>query len=562
MPGVPLLPMPCTPATPEDINYEACYPWCDRNPAVNCNRCKCKACDVCSQPTAQLPPLTCSLTRREHRLPKMRGLHGYNTIPVMPYADPAYIAGARALFADSLRYPGGTVANYFDWRSGSFVQPCAADMCDVQRRLERWPAGSFRAQAFARGAAGLDQVFVLNVVTADAAGMRSQLAWLSSQGVDVAAIEFGNELFSSKYSGVFPTAHAFMAKVTDAVGYARQLFPFAKLAAPFGFPFCEQPEDAFDTWNRDLARYAHVWDALTLHDYSACARSVGESADDRPGTLMAWGDVALRKHRAAVARTFDAVDVARLELWLTEVGFGAMGQDGPPLGEADPEDWHRTAFAGIHSASYLLAVAAGDSRTRRLHLHLLAAEEGGRGSKVAMVRVRPMDAGVAISEELSAAAQVVSHVAATAQRGVGGSVGIVPGGIECPQMPHAVAGLVGQQCLAGAAWLGSPQDDAFPAAVVLINRCLRPIRASLVSLGSASAWDGHLLANVTVYPGTDNGDRVRVERAWPIGSPVVGRSAPNVRFSLVAGTHQHRGCWLFSSVAQTSPPCSTHDPEP
>ena len=449
----------------------------------------------------------CTLARRRLHLPKTQGLHGYNTFPAVPYDDPAFRVTQQALFPDALRYPGGTVANYFDWRTGSFVTPCSAKVCSERGRLESLPERSFASDAFARGASSLEQVWVLNVLSSDAAGMRMQLEWLASQRADVAAIEFGNELFASRYAGSFPTAHAFMTKVAGAVSLARRLFPFAKLAAPMGFPFCGQAESVFDTWNRDLARYAHVWDALTLHDYSTCAHSLSAGTADPRAALLAWGDAALRKHRAAVARAFGNADALRLELWLSEVGVAIW--NGPPLGEADAEQWNRKALAGMHMASFIVAAAAGDSRTRRLHLHLMAAEKGGWGSKAALVHIQ-RNASTVTSARLSAAGQVVSHVAAIAQRGSGGSVGIE--GIACPQMQHAVLGVGGLPCVSGAAWLDNrdaqQEVSTWPAAVVLINRCPQPIKASLVGLASADGWGGSV-GNITVYMSSDVGDRVR-----------------------------------------------------
>ena len=41
---------------PDDLSYEACYPWCPKNPIANCPRCKCRACAVCPSPPPPAPP--------------------------------------------------------------------------------------------------------------------------------------------------------------------------------------------------------------------------------------------------------------------------------------------------------------------------------------------------------------------------------------------------------------------------------------------------------------------------------------------------------------------------
>ena len=51
--------VPCSSEFPLDYDYEACLGWCPNNPAANCGRCKCAACQICGgtvQQSSSPPP--------------------------------------------------------------------------------------------------------------------------------------------------------------------------------------------------------------------------------------------------------------------------------------------------------------------------------------------------------------------------------------------------------------------------------------------------------------------------------------------------------------------------
>ena len=63
--------------------------------------------------------------------PVDRFLLGANAVngPVvnLTYNDPVLVATAAALNVGALRYPGGTVANYWNYSAGAWVEPCRAN---------------------------------------------------------------------------------------------------------------------------------------------------------------------------------------------------------------------------------------------------------------------------------------------------------------------------------------------------------------------------------------------------------------------------------------------------
>ena len=101
------------------------------------------------------------------------------------------------------------------------------------------------------------------------------------------------------------------------------------------------------------------------------------------------------------------------------------------------------------------------------------------------------------------------------QRREAGARRLVPGQ-RCPQLPEEVAGAGGLPCVSGVVWSGGCGDSSLPAVAVLINRCEQAVEATL---------DGLKGANVTVYLGTDSGERARSRPA----PPPCAASAPPLR---------------------------------
>ena len=76
-----------------------------------------------------LPPPSFSattLTPTSTTLTPPTAVFGHNNIVgpiyVTPYDTPALIEGAKAMWSGQLRYPGGTVANYWHWPDSTYSE--------------------------------------------------------------------------------------------------------------------------------------------------------------------------------------------------------------------------------------------------------------------------------------------------------------------------------------------------------------------------------------------------------------------------------------------------------
>jgi hypothetical protein len=193
----------------------------------------------------------------------------------------------KRLAVEHLRFPGGIVANYYDWTTGDMITP------DEPHPHHTIDVENYRmAQLLtAYQTTGVEPVFVLNLVTSHriagyASALESQLAMLRHAqqiGLPVDRIELGNELYSPMYDEqTYSLGEVNMRGFLDAADYystasnwATQIkaeFPAAKIA-PVDTVIRSSDVANLNRkyfWNRDLnAMDLSAFDALVRHDYSA-----------------------------------------------------------------------------------------------------------------------------------------------------------------------------------------------------------------------------------------------------------------------------------------------------
>lgn len=127
---------------------------------------------------------------------------GYNSpAPYnVPIEDPALLSALRTLRPHYLRFPGGTVANYYQWRTGQLLLGEHPDHPVYRqyalRSRELHPSGVFVAQyiELAR-AVDAELIVVPNLETSSVAEQAAWFAKMNEDGFAPARIEMGNEFF-------------------------------------------------------------------------------------------------------------------------------------------------------------------------------------------------------------------------------------------------------------------------------------------------------------------------------------------------------------------------------
>ena len=216
------------------------------------------SCAVCSD-AAEPPRLTMGPQQ-----PSNRALFGINcgvesdfTSEPILYSNASLRAALRALGVGAMRYPGGTPANFFDWRTSSYLskadvvarldaaglaancsvyKDCNEDCScygTVVREINQLPRGSFCPKNFASMVASAE---VPTIVWQPDIYFSSQpttaITMLHGSEVPVATLELSNEMYLSGYEQLFPNVSSFVARAQPVITAAKHLFPDATVAWP------------------------------------------------------------------------------------------------------------------------------------------------------------------------------------------------------------------------------------------------------------------------------------------------------------------------------------------
>jgi len=232
-----------------------------------------QASDVC-----ELPRVAARLVGSPRELPP--AFYGFNVNLANARAswrDPRFVRAVQDLRPGNLRYPGGTLANYWNWRTGELLQHPGAP---------RWPQGSpapYRLEdlKLAVDATGASPVLVLNMLTSTLEEQLAMLRHARHLGVPVRFVELGNEFYLSDktYIERFPTAEDYGTEATQWIDRIKKEFPEARIAAVGAHETARQAERRA-TWNRGLTKTLRGADAIVLHVYVGSGLGTGTKAGE------------------------------------------------------------------------------------------------------------------------------------------------------------------------------------------------------------------------------------------------------------------------------------------
>ena len=258
--------------------------------------------------------------------PTLLGLNGVNTTGPQ-WDNSAFDAVLKKFAPGVIRYPGGTVANYWSWPDGWF-QP------------GEWPGEPAKAVSdtlpvFGTGlaAAGATPLFDLNTVTINGAigsdaenttMLDQQLQALRSaagDGLPVKMVELGNELYQSGYISTGPDGQDYAERFPSAADYATQMNAWiSALHSAFpGVRVAAVATDANDvpgiaprrsSWNATVLPLLKGEDAVTIHDNLRVY-----DASSSPATVLAYPYLHFQKLKAHELALFHS---DQLPVWVTE----------------------------------------------------------------------------------------------------------------------------------------------------------------------------------------------------------------------------------------------------
>lgn len=256
--------------------------------------------------------------------PSALGLNGNNVSPGIPWSDSRFKRELGSFRPGNLRYPGGTIANYWAWRNGWF-QPNGPWPGQPSTRIDN----SLATFAEMVRATSATPVFDVNMLTYQGAiaSEAKNLAMLDDQilmlraakraGLPVRFVELGNEFYLTKtvggthYPKRFPTATDYARQANPWVTAIHSAFPGAKVAAvgtdANGVVGIQQRRL---TWNATVLKTLEGADALTLHTYIYVT--------DPRASLQALLTRPWQRFQQLQANEFKVLRSNGLKAWITE----------------------------------------------------------------------------------------------------------------------------------------------------------------------------------------------------------------------------------------------------
>jgi hypothetical protein len=201
----------------------------------------------------------------------------YYTRPIRPYfcglntetitgpdwSIPAFINAIASLVPGALRYPGGEVANYWDWQTGWILPhtykpnlpPNPYTLTDLKTAVT---------------ATGATPIYVLNMLTSDLENQITMLRAAQNLGLPVSLIELGSAFYldgpEQAYAAKFPTGADYVKEANRWAAALKTLFPEVQVAA-IGLPDTVSSGRA-SGWNDALFKTAIGVDAVALRHFA------------------------------------------------------------------------------------------------------------------------------------------------------------------------------------------------------------------------------------------------------------------------------------------------------
>jgi hypothetical protein len=303
---------------------------------------------------------------------------GAGGLEAAPFQDPTFISNAKALHYSTLRFPAGTLGNYFNWSTGCCTGP-----------YKNTCGNTLEAFAVSQRALNVSVVWMLNLLTDTLASQLAMLRHASALGMPVTYVELGNEFYldETDFVEAFPSGAAYGAVAAQWIAALREAFPGVAVGvvscpAPAGSGGGGSPRG--QAWDEQVFAALQSGpgalrprDGVTIHVYTPPGATANRSAftpADVPQVLAAPFALASAVAQAAARKT--AALPPGVNVWFTEYNlqFWGAGGGAPPQG---PPLWGTWADALILATTSLQLLAAVPSAALLTHHELIGAANSG-----------------------------------------------------------------------------------------------------------------------------------------------------------------------------------------
>jgi hypothetical protein len=248
---------------------------------------------VCAQQTGKksiLPPNsaqgnTYNLTLNYSRAQEMtidKGILGVNTGFTFKDAvdkSPAFLSLAKMIRPNILRFPGGTVANYYHPNSPGYGYKYS-EVLPIKALHPLYMSGQKTNENIIENfirlckSTGAKATYCANLLTGTPQEALSVIRRLKAGGVDLAGVELGNEFNLVMYRTQCPTVKVYINRAKLFAMAIRKEFPGLPIGVIMG------DEVYFNKLNTQRGKFQHLWsmelakenfyDAVIVHYYPTC----------------------------------------------------------------------------------------------------------------------------------------------------------------------------------------------------------------------------------------------------------------------------------------------------
>ncbi|WNJ17702.1 hypothetical protein [Pontibacter sp. G13] len=203
--------------------------------------------------------------------PDLIGLNGNLVGLDHPWNHDSLVVAVQTLGPGNVRYPGGTIGNYWDWDRGwldasvpdsSMIKWVVAN--GITESPNRYPLENFAKGIRETGAA---PVFMVNMLSQDLAHTMRNLRKADSLGLEIAYVELGNELYFNLpfESRVYPTPEDYGKTCAVWIDSIKSVFPQAQCGI-LGNYLRRKPRHT--DWTPRALAHCPKADAVIFHKYS------------------------------------------------------------------------------------------------------------------------------------------------------------------------------------------------------------------------------------------------------------------------------------------------------
>ena len=196
------------------------------------------------------------------------------SLRVKSWYDKKFANSITMLNPSTIRIPGGTVSNYWDWQKGGLIEDTSnlpEDLPHFVTNKDRQYTAS-KLEAFYAGfkTNGITPVFALNMLTSNLKSQLEMLRTARDLGIPVEYVELGNEFYfaTKNYRQVFPSPKHYAKIANQWISAIKKEFPEAKIAVIGVGSRGENKSSRRYKWNEEIiATTLPSADAITIHKY-------------------------------------------------------------------------------------------------------------------------------------------------------------------------------------------------------------------------------------------------------------------------------------------------------